>query len=62
MKLLIRTEHAPFVPINNMFQFSACESTTTYVIVDAHALHRTNFVNCNDIVTHIQFQLGALPV
>ena len=39
-----------------MFQFTARESTTTYVIIDSRAL------NWNDIETLIRFQLEPISI
>ena len=43
--------------LTKLFQFSACKSTFTYVIIDSHALNWNKLVNWNDIEELIQFQL-----
>ena len=48
--------------LTNLLQFSTCESTVTYVIVDSHAQNWNNVVNWNDMEEGIPFQLGASPV
>ena len=43
----------------SLFQFSACESTIAYIIVDSRALNWNKTFNWNRIEECIQFQLGA---
>ena len=45
-----------------MFQFSALESTITYVIIDSHKIICNKLVNSSDMEEHTQFHLGTLPV
>ena len=42
--------------IKNLFQFSACVASITYVLVDSRV------VNWNNMVEHILFQFRGLPV
>ena len=46
--------------LTNLFQFSACESTVIYVIVEPRALNWNKFLNLDDMEKHIQFQSTAL--
>ena len=50
------------VPINKIFQFNVCDFIITLVILNSLAQNWNKFVNWNNMVNHIQFQLGVYTV